>query len=198
MPPQAKKGKTPPQARRRKRPGPRSQGAVWLRRLVAVALALIIVGTGYAFLRGDGGGGPEAEELGLGQAIPIMRTSHLRTVEERHSPYNSNPPTSGPHTQFLARWGIHTQAIPPEIQVHNLEDGGVLVHYSCADCPELVRQLEEVVGQYREHVILAPYPNMETPIALTAWGRLDTLEGFDAERLHRFIRAYRGIDHHQR
>jgi hypothetical protein len=47
-------------------------------------------------------------------------------------------------------------------------------------------------------VILAPYPNLETRIALTAWGRIDTFEDFDEQRIVRFIDAYGGIDHHPR
>ena len=45
---------------------------------------------------------------------------------------------------------------------------------------------------------LAPYPTMPSRIALTAWTRLETLDGVDEARVERFIRAYRGIDHHAR
>jgi hypothetical protein len=62
----------------------------------------------------------------------------------------------------------------------------------------LVAQLEEVVGQYPDQVFMAPYPDMEHRIALTAWTRIDTLDEFDEQRIQRFIRAYRGIDHHSR
>jgi hypothetical protein len=47
-------------------------------------------------------------------------------------------------------------------------------------------------------VILAPYPGMKNRIALTAWTRLETLDDFDETRVERFIKAYRGIDHHPR
>jgi hypothetical protein len=39
---------------------------------------------------------------------------------------------------------------------------------------------------------------MDTRIALTAWGRIDTLEDVDEQRIVRFIETYRGIDHHPR
>lgn len=45
--------------------------------------------------------------------------------------------------------------------------------------------------------MLAPYPGMDTRIALTAWQRIDRLDEFDEERIERFIHAYRGEDHHQ-
>jgi hypothetical protein len=93
---------------------------------------------------------------------------------------------------------VHDEPIPNELQVHSLEDGGVIVHYDCSDgCSELVAQLSEIVEGYDEGVILEPYPQMDTRIALTAWQRIDQFDEFDEERIVRFIRAYRGDDHHQ-
>jgi hypothetical protein len=86
--------------------------------------------------------------------------------------------------------------VPLELQVHNLEDGGVVVQYNC-DCPDLVAQLRDIVGKYDRQVLLAPYPSMRSKIALTAWTRIDTMDEFDAKRITRFIEAYRGIDHHK-
>ena len=54
----------------------------------------------------------------------------------------------------------------------------------------------DVVGRFPDHVILAPYPDMEPRIALTAWRRIDTMDAFDEKRILKFIRAYRGADHH--
>src|SRR5207302_7406412 len=104
--------------------------------------------------------------------------------------------TSGPHLPYIASWGLHTRPIAPELQVHNLEDGGVLVQYNC-ECPELVAKLSAVVQRYDKYVILAPYPPMKSRLALTAWTRLDALEDFDEARVVRFIETYRGIDHHK-
>ena len=73
-----------------------------------------------------------------------------------------------------------------------------MVQYNCpGGCEELVAQLGEIVSRYDEQVVLAPYPDMDTTIALTAGGWIDKLDAFDRERVERFIEAYRGIDHHQ-
>jgi hypothetical protein len=134
-----------------------------------------------------------------GQRLPDLGNFHLQTQDEPHPPYNSDPPTSGPHLGYLAPWGVHTRPIPKELQVHNLEDGGVLVQYHCPDgCADLVQKLEAIVKRYPSQVILAPYPGMKHRIALTAWTRLDAFDDFDEGRIVRFIRAYRGIDHHKR
>jgi len=134
-----------------------------------------------------------------GDAVPSLGNAHIRSLTQPHVPYNSNPPTSGPHVGGLARWGIHTGPISKELQVHNLEDGGVLVQYNCPEgCPELVEKLEKIVQGYEKFVILAPYPNMDHRIALTAWTRIDKFNDFDEHRIVRFIEAYKGIDHHVR
>ena len=131
-----------------------------------------------------------------GVKMPDQGNLHIPTVETPREPYNSDPPTSGPHLPYIAPWGVHTRPIPLELQVHNLEDGGVVVQYNC-DCPDLVARLRSVVQKYDKHVILAPYPAMKSTIALTAWTRIETLSEFDAKRIRRFIEAYRGIDHHK-
>ncbi len=133
-----------------------------------------------------------------GTAVPSLGNARLQTRTEPHVPYNSDPPTSGPHLPHIAPWGIHTEPIPKELQVHNLEDGGVLVQYGCpAGSLELVGQLESIVRRYERQVILAPYPGLDQRIALTAWGRIEKFDSFDEQRIVRFISAYRGIDHHR-
>jgi len=131
-----------------------------------------------------------------GQQFADLGNLHIQTADSPHTPYNSDPPTSGPHLPYIAPWGVHTRPIQPELQVHNLEDGGVLVQYNC-ECPELVAKLSAIVRRYDKSVILAPYPPMKSRIALTAWTRLETLEDVDESRVVRFIEAYRGIDHHK-
>jgi hypothetical protein len=166
-------------------PGPSRPG--WLPlALVAVVLAAGV--TAYLAYRA-------AADL-PGVAYPDQGNRHIQTASEPHEPYNSDPPTSGPHLPYIAPWGVHARPIAPELQVHNLEDGGVLVQYSC-DCPDLVAKLRGVIETYPRHVILAPYPAMKARIALTAWTRLETLDDFDERRIRRFIEAYRGIDHHR-
>jgi len=104
-----------------------------------------------------------------GQTVPALGNEHIASIDTPHQPYNTRPPTSGAHLPSIARWGLHLQPIPDELQVHNLEDGGVLVQYHCRDCDELIARLTAIVARYPEQVILAPYPNMNVRIALTAW-----------------------------
>jgi hypothetical protein len=152
-------------------------------------LALLVIG-GLAYLA--------LTKESPGRSVPTLGNKHLASGETPYVLYNTRPPTSGPHLPSVARWGIHTQLIPDGLQVHNLEDGGVLVQYSCRDCDALIAKLEAIVSRYSDKVILAPYPKLNTRIALTAWGRIDTFDDVDEQRIVRFIEAYRGIDHHPR
>ena len=131
-----------------------------------------------------------------GVRMPDQGNLHIASETSPHEPYNSDPPTSGPHLSYLAPWGIHTRPVPRELQVHNLEDGGVVVQYSC-ECPEVVAKLAAIVRRYDRQVLLAPYSGMAAKIALTAWTRIDTLDQLDEARVVRFIEAYRGLDHHK-
>ena len=101
--------------------------------------------------------------------------------------YSTSPPTSGPHSSQIANWGEQGQ-VPEILQVHALEHGGVLVQYNCpAACPDLIRQLRSVTERYDSKVILAPYTNMDSRIALTSWGKIDLLDEFELERIEEFV-----------
>jgi hypothetical protein len=132
-----------------------------------------------------------------GKAVRSLGNAHIQPPQE--ATYNTRPPTSGSHFSGLARWGVHSEPIVDELAVHNLEDGGVLMQYDCPDgCDALIGQFVRVMDNYDSQVIIAPYPDMETRIALTAWGQIDAFDEFDEDRIVQFIQAYRGIDHHSR
>jgi hypothetical protein len=153
--------------------------------LVVGAIALAVGPLSSLF-----GGGTAAAQ---GTQYPNLGQDHINRGVP-HDPYNSNPPTSGPHYPDWARWGVFDQPQPDELLVHNLEHGGIVVHYNCADgCPELAGQLRDLVSTYRSKVILAPRPNPDVPcrVTLSAWTWLDCFNDFDAERINAFIRAHK-------
>lgn len=142
------------------------------------------------------GAGLGADDGG-GQEVPTQGNAHLQSPGSPHPPYNSIPPTSGPHVPWLAPWGVHRIPIPWEVQVHNLEDGGVILHYRCdRPCPETVAALERFVAAFPTQVIVTPERRLSSAFALTAWGRLMTAEVLDEAAFRRFIETYRGLDHH--
>jgi hypothetical protein len=113
--------------------------------------------------------------------------------------WNTRPPTSGPHAPQIAAWGEHSESVAEWMMVHNMEDGGVVMHYNCPDgCPEVVAELRDILDDMgEEQLLLHPYPNMDSKIAVTAWTRMLTLDDVDRNAIVEFIDTYRGIDHHR-
>lgn len=158
-------------------------GAIALLVVAAIALA---AGPLYSLL---GAGSAQAQ----GTQFPNQGQEHINRGQT-HAAYNSNPPTSGPHYLDPAPWGVHEQPLPDEQLVHNLEHGGIVIHYNCPDgCTELVGQLRDLASGYRSKVLLAPRPDpgVKCRITLTAWTWLDCFDAFDAERINAFIRAHK-------
>ena len=128
--------------------------------------------------------------------------THLQAVTDPHVPYSTDPPTSGPHTQAVPAFKVYTEPIAKELQVHGLEDGGVVINYQ----PELdkatVDKLAEIANLYiktpgKENIIMSPYPGLSNPIVLTTWGRMDRMDTLDETRIRAFVDAYVNIDHHE-
>jgi hypothetical protein len=65
-----------------------------------------------------------------------------------------------------------------------------MVQYDCANaeaCPDLSSQLEAIGRSYPSKVIVAPYPGIGRPIALTAWGKIAFLDQVDEAFIRRFV-----------
>ena len=135
---------------------------------------------------------PSAVGAGDIQEFPIQGRTHIQRGQS-HPAYNSTPPTSGWHyADQVASPGVHAEAIPNEVQVHNLEHGEVMVQYDCpTGCPDTVAELERIVKTYPRKVVLAPYPGLGRPISLTSWGRLTYLDTPDEATIRAFVKAYK-------
>lgn len=137
-----------------------------------------------------------------GEDVPIQGASHI-PVGQPHEPYNSNPPTSGPHYEEPAEVGFYDVAPADEALVHNLEHGHVVIWYNCSQlsasqCSELKSQIKGVMQSAGNSLITntpklvaVPRTAMETQLALTTWGRLDKFDSFDRQRILSFIKAFR-------
>jgi hypothetical protein len=162
------------------------QAASMAQKAIAFAIvALLVAGAGFWGYRRWSQGSP-------GQFVASLGNRHIMEAEVGLTRYNSDPPTSGPHLPQVANPGIHTDPIPKELQVHNLEDGFVVIQYNCqpADesCKTLIDQLSEISRKY-DRIVLAPYPGMSNKIALTAWQRIDKFDDYDEQRIVRFIES---------
>lgn len=183
---------TPTQARasRRMRQHRRKRFGRWAAFVTIATVAGLFILSLFAGSLPISFGSPSGD---AGQRIPDLGAAIHISRDESHPPYNSVPATSGWHysdSGSPTRWGVHSEVVPDEVLVHNLEHGGVGVHYNCPDgCDNLISKLTEVVNQGSK-VVLSPYPDMDSIIALTAWNYIDKFDEFDELRIADFINAH--------
>ncbi len=135
------------------------------------------------------------------QTLPTQGQQHItgKGTDYLNGPYNSNPPTSGPHLAYASPWGIFNQPIQDELQIHNLEHGGVVIQYDCPQgCPTTINSLSAYALKYPPTnftgVLLAPRPNLPNGarIAVTAWTHLLLLKTVDQDKIQQFLASYLG------
>lgn len=152
----------------------------------AIIVLLLVGGVAWAVWR--------ANQPVPGQAMPIQSRDHIQ-VGQSHPAYNSDPPTSGWHYDEPAKAGFYETPLLDEQLIHNLEHGHVVISYDCSkldDCTTVKAELQSLVGRFQRWKIVAvPRQNADAAIALTAWGRIDKLDGYDESRITAFIRYWR-------
>jgi hypothetical protein len=160
---------------------------------IVVAVVVVMVAAGIALSRG---GGASLNEQQFPNLVPAPDNPHIAEVTSPHGPYNSNPPTSGWHYGGgTGPWGVSTQPIPDELTVHNLEHGGVVIHYRQDLDAATVSQLTTLTRQLQQQspcIVLLPRPTdkLDKPIAVTAWTWLMKLDNFDATAIGAFFRKH--------
>jgi Protein of unknown function (DUF3105) len=175
----AKKAKTPPPPRRPVQ-APKQRSAVrtpaerrtWLYLMIFAASGFVILGALIAFVAvgnggGDGGSSAISSKDCVEQAYPGLPPKHLATPDEKVK-YNSFPPSSGPHFQQPAPWGIYEEPIKQTILVHNLEHGGIIIQYGDVGSGA-VSELRSFYEDDPYGLVIAPFPKLGKKFALTAW-----------------------------
>ncbi len=162
------------------------------------------------FLNPNSGAGPVIDEL----VTPDDGRTHIDTGI-RGNRYSTFPPTSGSHYSTLrvelgngnevsspARWGRYDFILPDEVLIHNLEHGGIGLHYDCTDgCPEIQETLASIPPSHWTQFIMSPYPGLRAstgghPIAVTGWRHLIYLPDASEDSLMQidnFVRTYQNM-----
>ncbi len=113
--------------------------------------------------------------------------SHDEAVEYEES---SLPPVGGTHSPNWQNCGIYDQPVEIKNAVHSMEHGAVWVTYQ----PELpaddVATLQNLVSG-QTYVLLSPYPGLENPVVLTAWGIRLQVDSVADDRIEQFVDNYR-------
>lgn len=110
--------------------------------------------------------------------------------------YADHPPASGDHWPCWAEWGVHSEAVPPENWVHNLEHGGVVFLWNCPEgCAEDQAAIEALVHDTLPvgRALSTPYADMAMPYAAVSWQHRLQLSCLDIPALTDFF--YANIGH---
>lgn len=103
-------------------------------------------------------------------------------------------PDEAPRFCGPAPSGVYLDPWEPEVLVHNMRRGGVVLWHNTTD-EELVQELKTLVMERRGGVVMTPYDDIdEEHIALTAWARRDLfpVSEYTEERVAEFIDAFEG------
>ncbi|QSB15835.1 DUF3105 domain-containing protein [Natronosporangium hydrolyticum] len=107
--------------------------------------------------------------------------------------YDTSPPAYGPHNEIWqnCQGDVYPAPIANEHAVHSLEHGAIWITYN----PDLldesgVDRLASLV-EGNEKMMMSPYPSLDAPISLQAWGYQLKLDDPGDGRINEFIRALR-------
>ena len=131
---------------------------------------IVVLAAVLAFVAFGGGGNSSAVSGSkdcIEHSYPGLAPQHLQNPDAKVN-YNSFPPSSGPHYQQPAPWGLYPEPIKQTILVHNLEHGGIIVQYGKVG-EETVKDIESFYQDDPYGLVVAPYPKLADKIALTAW-----------------------------
>lgn len=99
------------------------------------------------------------------------------------------PPNGGVHHPQWQKCGIYDAPVAIHHAIHSIEHGAVWIAYNpdiaAADLEELE---DESNGE--PFVLLAPYPDLPSPVVLTAWGVQLEVDSATDDRVREFIRTF--------
>lgn len=111
--------------------------------------------------------------------------------------YEKQPPDGGRHDPVWADCNgvVYDTPVRNENMVHALEHGAVWIAYEPSQVTgaALESLVERVDGQ--PYLMLSPYPGIDAPISLQAWGHQLKLTDADDERIGQFIEALRANEY---
>jgi hypothetical protein len=131
---------------------------------------------------------------GLGTAVPDEGNQHV--ADDQTITYKNYPPTSGTHYSSPADAGFYATPIAEGHFVHSMEHGYVVLYYK-PDLPAAtIQELKDTYtklpnGKYgKVKIVIGPYTNMTTPLAIAAWDRLLPMSDYNFDEIKAFYQQY--------
>lgn len=170
---------------------------------VGAAATVVAVAVGTTLVLGGGddrGGDPSAGGSWRERAVAI---EGIEVYDEEDLPpvhvagsitYDVLPPVGGPHSD---RWQdctgvVYAGPVANEHAVHSLEHGAVWITYhpslSAGEVAELAGRVTGV-----DMLFMSPFPGLDAPISLQAWGYRLEIDSVADPRIDEFIRTLRNV-----
>lgn len=120
-------------------------------------------------------------------------TGAAHTVGDQRVAYDQAPPFGGAHDGVWADCSgiVYDKPVRNENMVHSLEHGAVWLAYHPDEVTGDDLETLEALVDGKPFLMLSPYPNLGTPIALLSWGHRLTIDDPNDERIGQFIEALR-------
>jgi hypothetical protein len=119
----------------------------------------------------------------------MLTNAHVTGVVQ----YEVIPPVGGDHNNLWQNCTgtVYSSQIPNEHAVHSLEHGAVWITYNPDTLSE--SQVDQLAGmvQGNDMMLMSPYPGLDSPISLQAWGYQLKVDNPSDARIGEFIRALR-------
>ncbi|MBC7812413.1 MAG: DUF3105 domain-containing protein [Burkholderiales bacterium] len=128
---------------------------------------------------------PEAELIDGVVYYPGLSNLHVTTAVD----YPQMPPVGGEHNPIWQTCAIYTEPVMNEHAVHSMEHGTVWITYQPNLPLDQVQLLQEIARQ-GEFRLLSPYPDLPSPVVVTAWAYQLQLERAADPRLLDFLAVY--------
>lgn len=132
---------------------------------------------------------PPPAQLASVETFPDMGTDHIGFGVSPPE-YNADPPTSGPHLDTPAPCGIYRQPVPDGSTLHSMEHGAVVVHYDPSIESARRAQIEDIARSIAGELIVAPRPDMEDELVLTAWTKRLAMDTIDENVIRSFAAQF--------
>ncbi len=169
--------------------------------LVSFIFILGLILPGLPIPQFGGGGSADIFERSAADAADAQAEdagvqASAANADTQAAPSEPNPPAEAAAPVLPpVPWGIHADALAPEMYAANLAQGGVVISYNCPDgCPDVMAELSDIVYELIDadgKVILMPNPDADAEqISLAATNITQTINVYDEPLIRNFIQAY--------
>jgi hypothetical protein len=181
LPDQTKKQRQE-QARQARIEAQRRRRAAQRRKKIIGGTAIVLIlglTVGFIFATRSPKPDPTAAGCTKVQTFPeLVSDPHIKETDPQPK-WNSYPPTSGQHIGTTAPWGVSVETVDDRVLLHNLQHGGIVIHYKDLTTDEKDK-IEALADDATDGLITNPNPKIDQRVVLTAWTHMQKCDKVNA------------------